>query len=277
MSASILILDDDEEFRRTLAFILKRAGYSVTTTEHPQNAMETIQNGYFDLVISDIKMPDMDGLALLAEIRKTHPHLPVMILTGYGGMDSAVEAMRLNARDYFTKPIEPVFFLERVQKILAEEEALNRRSVIVSQIRTLLEELEQIDHPTKNSGDQKTSLVPMDSTRFLQKDEFTLDLKAQQVDFRGHPLSLPPSTFNYLVTLIRHSPRPVSYEALVMEAQGYSLASAEARSISRWQIYQLRHALEPDPDHPMFVLTVRNMGYRLITSSGKSSRSNGEE
>ena len=85
MSASILILDDDEEFRRTLAFVLKRAGYSVTTTEHPQNAMETIQNGYFDLVISDIKMPDMDGLCLLAEIRKTHPRLPVMILTGYGG------------------------------------------------------------------------------------------------------------------------------------------------------------------------------------------------
>ncbi len=269
MSQSILILDDDENFRRTLAFILKRAGYQVTTAEHPQNAIETLQTGSFDLFILDIKMPDMDGLSLLAEIRKTHPRLPVLILTGFGGLESAVEALRLNVRDYFLKPIEPAFFLERVQKILDDEEASNRRAAIVSQMRSLLEELERIDRPMKQLSDNMASVVPVDSTRFLQKDEFTLDLKAQQVDFRGRPIALPPSTFNYLVTLIRHSPRPVSYEALVMEAQGYSLGSSEARSISRWQIYQLRHAIEPDPDHPAYVLTVRNIGYRLITSAGK--------
>jgi DNA-binding response OmpR family regulator len=269
MSASILILDDDENFRRTLAFVLKRAGYSVTTAEHPQDAVETLQSGTFDLAILDIKMPDMDGLSLLAEIRKTHPHLPVLILTGFGGLDSAVEALRLNARDYFIKPIEPSFFLERVQKILDEEQTLKRRIEVLAQMRILLEELEQADRPAKADGDAKPSMVPMDSSRFIQKDDFILDLKAQQVEFRGRPISLPPSTFNYLVTLIRHSPRPVSYEALVMEAQGYSLGSREARAISRWQIYQLRHALEPDPDQPVFVMTVRNIGYRLITSYNK--------
>jgi DNA-binding response OmpR family regulator len=269
MSYSILILDDDENFRRTLAFILKRAGYLVTTADHPKDAVETLLSGTFDLAVIDIKMPDMDGLSLLSEIRKTHPRLPVLILTGFAGVDSAVEALRLNARDYFIKPIEPAVFLERIQKILDEEESLKRRSDILSQIRSLLDELEQIDHPRRTENEVKPSVVPMDSSRFIQKDEFILDLKAQQVEFRGRPISLPPSTFNYLVTLIRHSPRPVSYEALVMEAQGYSLAPREARAISRWQIYQLRHSIEPDPDHPVFVMTVRNIGYRLITSINK--------
>jgi DNA-binding response OmpR family regulator len=269
MSYSILILDDDENFRRTLAFILKRAGYLVTTAEHPQDAAETLLGGSFDLAIMDVKMPDMDGLTLLAEIRKTHPRLPVIILTGFAGVDTAVEALRLNARDYFVKPIEPAIFLERIQKILDEEEALKRRSGILSQIRSLLDELEQIDRPNTAEMEPKQTIVPMDSSRFIQRDEFILDLKAQQVEFRGRPISLPPSTFSYLVTLARHSPRPVSYEALVMEAQGYSLAPREARAISRWQIYQLRHAIEPDPDHPAFVMTVRNIGYRLITSLSK--------
>lgn len=227
MSYSILILDDDENFRRTLAFILKRAGYLVTTAEHPKDAVETLMSGAFDLAVLDIKMPDMDGLSLLAEIRKTHPRLPVLILTGFAGVDSAVEALRLNARDYFIKPIEPAVFLERIQKILDEEEALKRRSVILSQIRGLLDELEQIDQPQRSDIERKPTIVPMDSSRFIQKDDFILDLKAQQVEFRGRPISLPPSTFNYLVTLIRHSPRPVSYEALVMEAQGYSWPRAK--------------------------------------------------
>lgn len=266
MSASILVLDDDENFRRTLAFILKRAGYQVTTVEHPQAAVESLQNGTFDLFVLDIKMPDMDGLSLLAEIRKQYPHLPTLILTGYGGLDTAVEALRLNARDYFTKPVDPTFFLERVQKILDEEDALRKRISLVSQIKKLLADLERIDQPLGPDEVNRAANVPMDSSRFLQKDDFILDLKAQQVDFRGKPISLPPSTFNYLVTLLRHSPRPVSYEALVMEAQGYSLGARESRAISRWQIYQLRQALEPDPDHPVFILTVRNIGYRLITS-----------
>jgi DNA-binding response OmpR family regulator len=269
MSASILILDDDENFRRTLAFILKRAGYAVTTADHPKDAVETLMSGNFDLAVLDIKMPDMDGLSLLAEIRKTHPQLPVFILTGFAGVDSAVEAIRLHARDYFIKPIDPTIFLDRVQKILDEEEASKRRTAILSQMRTLLDELDHMDKPLQSEADLKTPLVPMDSSRFIQKDDFILDLKAQQVEFRGRAISLPPSTFSYLVTLIRHSPRPVSYEALVMEAQGYSLAAREARAISRWQIYQLRHAMEPDPDHPILVMTVRNIGYRLITSANK--------
>jgi DNA-binding response OmpR family regulator len=266
MSASILVLDDDENFRRTLTFILKRAGYQVTTVEHPQAAVESLQNGIFDLFVLDIKMPDMDGLSLLAEIRKQYPHLPVIILTGYGGLDTAVEALRLNARDYFTKPVDPSFFLERVQKILDQEEALRRRISLVSQIKKLLGDLERIDQPLGADSADHAAKIPMDSSRFLQKDDFILDLKAQQVDFRGKPISLPPSTFNYLVTLLRHSPRPVLYEALVMEAQGYSLGARESRAISRWQIYQLRQALEPNHDHPVFILTVRNIGYRLITS-----------
>ena len=74
---------------------------------------------------------------------------------------------------------------------------------------------------------------------------------------------LSPSTFDYLVTLARHAPTPVSYEALVMQSQGYELTRVEAQEMVRWRIHELRQALEPDPEHLQYVITVRGTGYRL--------------
>jgi DNA-binding response OmpR family regulator len=68
-----------------------------------------------------------------------------------------------------------------------------------------------------------------------------------------------------MVTLVRHSPNPVTYEKLVSESQGYQhLNRAEAREITRWQIHEIRKAIEPDMRHPTMVITVRDVGYRLV-------------
>ena len=76
---------------------------------------------------------------------------------------------------------------------------------------------------------------------------------------------MPPSTFDYLVTLARHSPQPVTYEKLVMESQGYQHVSRlEAREITRWQMHEIRKLLESDPRHPQLIITVRDVGYRLV-------------
>jgi DNA-binding response OmpR family regulator len=268
MSASILVLDDDEIVRRTLAFILKHAGHQVTTADHPQDAITCLDAGNFDLLILDLLMPDMDGLSLLGEIRKKHPVIPVLILTGHAGIESAIQAMRLNARDYLIKPVEPSVLIERIQKVLDEEEKRTRKTQMLAQLKNLINELEQLETP--NNISSQTTNVPIDTSRFLQKDNFILDLKAQQVEINNRPVSLPPSTFNYLVTLLRHSPRAVGYESLVLESQGNSVTDNEARSTSRWQIYQLRHSIEPDADNPIYILTVRNIGYRLVTKNAVS-------
>jgi DNA-binding response OmpR family regulator len=74
---------------------------------------------------------------------------------------------------------------------------------------------------------------------------------------------LSPTNFDYLVTLVRHAPNPVTYEVLVRESQGYEMTRAEAREMSRWRIHELRRAIEQDTKNPRFLITVRGSGYKL--------------
>jgi DNA-binding response OmpR family regulator len=262
MSGSILVVDDEQNLRNTLAFILKRAGYYVTTTESAREALSVLETGSFDLMILDLKMPDVDGLTLLKTIREQHPHLPVFILTAYGSMDSAIDALRLEARDYLKKPIDPAQLLERIQKTLNEEQNHQRRNQIMNKIQYLMTELEEIDQEYHQH--KPLHQDPPDPSRFIRKGSFHIDLKAKFIEVNKHPVHLPPSTFNYLLVLLRHAPDPVSYQSLVSEAQGKNVSDPEARSLARWQVYQIRKAVEVDMDHPQYIFTVRNYGYRLI-------------
>jgi DNA-binding response OmpR family regulator len=169
------------------------------------------------------------------------------------------------ARDYLLKPVDPPLILARVREILAERQQSERRREIVAQIQSLLAELEQIDGQDAPPINLLSALPPTASTRFLQRGPFTLDLHARHATLEGRLISLPPGAFDYLVTLIRHTPDPVSYEALVMQSQGYELTRIEAQEMARWRMHQLRQALEPDPANPRYILTVRGIGYRLIT------------
>ena len=117
---AILIIDDDPNLCRTLALILTRAGYRVTTATHAYEALQYLQADAYDLVFLDLKMPDIDGLTLLPEIHRCYPEMPVLILTAYATPESTVEAIRRGARDYLSKPIDPGHILACVYAILAE-------------------------------------------------------------------------------------------------------------------------------------------------------------
>jgi DNA-binding response OmpR family regulator len=92
---------------------------------------------------------------------------------------------------------------------------------------------------------------------------FKLDLYFRKVLFGGKPVSLPPCTFDYLVTLLRHSPNPVSYQDLVKIAQGYNLGRLEAQDLARARVYVLRKSLEADPQYPHYIKAVDGYGYRI--------------
>ena len=266
MSAhTILIVDDAANLRLTLCAILQKAGYSVTAVGHAQDALASLAAGPYDLAFLDIQMPDMDGIMLLGEIRRLYPDMPVLMLTAHATLQSSIEAVRQGARDYLLKPVDPPLILTRVHDILAEQQQSQRRREIVAQVQSLLSELRQIDgQDAETLPDNLLAAVPPTaSTRFLQRGAFTLDLHARHAVLDGRLISLPPSAFDYLVTLVRHAPNPVSYETLVMQSQGYEMSRAEAQEIVRWRIHQLRQALEPDPENPHYILTERGMGYRL--------------
>jgi DNA-binding response OmpR family regulator len=259
---TILIIDDETNLRRSLALILQRAGYAVTAAENAAQVHQCLEAGAFDLVFLDLKMPDVNGMELLPEIRKKYPEMPVLILTAHATLDSAIEAVRKGARDYLLKPIDPDQILIRVEEVLAEQQQPRRRREIMGEIRFLLNELQEVsaDEPSQEAHTQ-----PVDPARILRRGPFTLDLYARYASLEDQVVPLSPTAFDYLATLLRHSPQPVTYESLVSESQGYKTTSVEAREIARWRIHELRKAIEINTRSPSYIITVRDVGYRLVT------------
>ena len=263
-SHSILIIDDEPNLRRSLGLILQRAGYVITTASNAAEAIHLLQAGAYDLAFLDIKLPDQNGIQLLPQIRELYPEMPILILTAHATLDTAIGAVRLGARDYLLKPIEPENILGRVEEIMKEAKPKRRRE-ITHQLQNLLTELQSIDAKETPSASSEKTTSPADPARYLKCGPLVLDRHTHSVQYNGCTTSLPPSTFDYLVTLVRHSPHPVTYEKLVHESQGYQhLSRAEAREISRWQMHEIRRLLETNPRHPQMIITVRDVGYRLV-------------
>jgi two-component system response regulator PilR (NtrC family) len=102
----ILVVDDEESMRELLEIALGKDGYRITVAASGGQATELIDKGSFDLVISDIKMPDMSGVEVLRYVKQTDPAIPVIMVTAYASAETAVEALRLGAYDYLTKPFK---------------------------------------------------------------------------------------------------------------------------------------------------------------------------
>ncbi len=102
----ILVVDDEENVRELLSLLLQREGYEVRTAADGAAALESFRAGGVDLVLQDLKMPGMDGMALLKELKILDPLIPVIVLTAFAAFDHAVEAMRLGAYDFLKKPFD---------------------------------------------------------------------------------------------------------------------------------------------------------------------------
>jgi DNA-binding response OmpR family regulator len=154
-----------------------------------------------------------------------------------------------------------------VEEILSAQAQPARRREIVNKLQNLVSELTQPPNRPVSSNERRAGasevLAPA-SDRYLYFGNLVLDRHTQQVNQAGRSFHLAPTTFEYLVSLVLHSPDPVECETLVKEAQGYNLTRIEAREMAVWHIHELRKTLEPDPQNPQFILTIRNIGYRIL-------------
>ena len=124
MSHFILVVEDDELMRTFLTQILREEGYRVQSAEDGKEALEKIQNADFDLVITDLKMPKLSGIDLMREIQKEKPEIRWIIITAYGSISNAVEAVKAGAADYLTKPFrDPEELRHVIRRVLKEAEA----------------------------------------------------------------------------------------------------------------------------------------------------------
>jgi DNA-binding NtrC family response regulator len=121
--ARILLVDDEAVFANNMSKLLTRRGYQVTAVNSGDEALRALMDTPFDVMVLDLKMPGMDGIATMHEMKKLGLFTEVLILTGHGSIDTALEAIQIGAYDYVTKPCE---IAELVSKI---EAAFERKTI----------------------------------------------------------------------------------------------------------------------------------------------------
>jgi DNA-binding NtrC family response regulator len=129
---NILVVEDGQSQREMLRDFLVREGHSVAEAENGDTAIQSVLKGHFDMILLDYKMPGMDGMQVLKEVKKINPEIDVIIITAYGTIETAVDAMKAGAIDYITKPVEFDELLVHVDRV-SERRTLIRENEILRQ------------------------------------------------------------------------------------------------------------------------------------------------
>lgn len=143
-TASILVVDDEPEMRSALSHALIRSGYSVESAASGFEALYKIKREHFGVVITDVKMPEMSGIEVLSEIKKISDEIPVIMITAYGTINNAVDAMKEGASDYIIKPFSSEVLEAAVKKVCSvsnyrkQDKALTDRSNRISEYKKII-------------------------------------------------------------------------------------------------------------------------------------------
>lgn len=129
IGSKILLVDDEVIFTRNMETLLDARGYRATPVNSGAEAIRALENEDFDVVVLDLKMPGMDGLTTLKEIKKLGLFTQTLILTGHGSIDSALEAIKLGAYDYLTKPCQISELVEKIESAWETKDDLKRQDI----------------------------------------------------------------------------------------------------------------------------------------------------
>ncbi len=126
----VLVVDDEEDILQLFTELLQRWGYEAVTARNGVEALDKFRSQQIDLIVSDLKMPEMDGLELLQHIRSIDSRVPILVLTGYPTVETAVKAIQEGAYDYLMKPVNPEELRFRIEKALAQSEQMKSISFL---------------------------------------------------------------------------------------------------------------------------------------------------
>lgn len=219
----ILVVDDDPHLLKALKITLQAHGYTVDTAPDGRSALLAATRNPPGLVVLDLGLPDMDGAAVLAELRRWSS-APVLVLSARHGSADKVDALDAGADDYITKP----FGLE---ELLARLRALLRRAP------------ESAEAPTVTTA------------------EFTVDLGRRVVTRNGESVRLTPTEWSILELLVRNPGKLITQQQILSTVWGP--AYAKEANYLRVYIAQLRRKLEADTGNPRHLLTEAGIGYRF--------------
>jgi two-component system, OmpR family, KDP operon response regulator KdpE len=223
-ASTVLVIDDDRQIRRLLRTAFELEGFNVRDAANATDGIQAATDKPPDLIILDLRLPDMDGSNVLERLR-AWSRLPVIILSVRSSEEEKVRLLELGADDYVVKPFG-----------MAE---------LVSRVRIALRH-----HARSSAGD----IV-------IKCGSLEIDLDRRSVALEGRPLALTPKEFKVLHILAQHSGKVVTHQHLLNEVWGPDHASDG--HYLRMFIRKLRSKIENDPAHPSILLTELGVGYRI--------------
>ncbi|MBI4595885.1 MAG: sigma-54-dependent Fis family transcriptional regulator [Candidatus Tectomicrobia bacterium] len=133
---SILVVEDNDSQRLTLSILLKTKGYKVSEASRGKEAIQKLESDGFDIVVTDLKIDEFSGLDILKSVKSINTHTEVLILTGYGTIESAIEATRLGAFNYLTKPVDKDQLIHNIEKALERKKLLKEVKSLTDQVKS---------------------------------------------------------------------------------------------------------------------------------------------
>jgi len=258
----ILIVDDENTLRQTMEDLLAAGDREIVAAASGEEALAYLEDRSFDLMIVDLIMPGIDGLQVIDMAQRLSPQSKIIMLTAYGTLQSAIQAMRRGATDYLLKPTNAPEIEAAVERALQQRYEEARRDALIERIGDAFDELRG-----HGSATTTTEPTPPRRERFLQARGIIIDLQKHIVTMDNESLDLTPTELRLLSTLIANSDQVMSCRELVYQVQNYETDEREARSIVRVYIRRLRKKIEPDPGSPTYILNVRGAGYMFSTST----------
>ncbi len=223
-SPRVLVVDDEPMVREVVTAYLERDGCRVTVAEDGRAALDALQATAPDLVVLDVMLPELDGLSVLTQLRRTSD-VPVILLTARTEESDRILGLELGADDYVVKPFSPRELSARVRSVL-------RRS------------------------------RPVSASSRVEYDDLVIDGTTRDVICRGDVLELTPKEFD-LLAFLATSPRQVFSRAQLLEHVWDSSADYQDPSTVTVHVRRLRMKIEVDPEHPRWLHTVWGVGYRF--------------
>ena len=225
---NILLVEDEENLHDTLRLNLELEGYEVTSAFTGPEALGKIQSEYFDLVVLDIMLPEIDGISVLETMRLNKVESPVLILSARNSSADRINGLRKGADDYLTKPFELEELLLRVQKLISSR---------------------------KKSGAESTENI-------YSFGGHTIDFKAQIANTKsGETVPLSKKEAMLLQLLLDHENEVITREKILQTVWGYNVYP-NTRTIDNF-ILNFRKYFEEDTRNPRYFHSVRGMGYKF--------------
>jgi two-component system KDP operon response regulator KdpE len=225
LKRNILIVEDEAQIARVLKTTLSAQGYAIRTASDGDDALLVMKTWTPDLVITDLRMPNMDGVELCRHLR-AKSGIPIIVLSVRNEERTKVEALDAGADDYVTKPFS-------VNELLARVRAAMRRI---------------------------TAPQPAEDA-LVEAGDFRIDAGAHSVQVKGREVRLTPKEFDILVYMARHAERVITHRALLGAVWGDT--STEQPEYLRVFIGHLRKKLEPEENSPRYITTEPWVGYRF--------------